>query len=71
MAATTTLTGTAGPGLAVTAQVSVGLLKVEFDCVANLVNITDENNYVRTISIAAATTITATKSGSAYTFVVS
>lgn len=71
MPATCTVTGVAGAGVAVTAQVFTGIVGVNFDTVNNVLSLTGENNFVWNISISAATTITATKSGSTYTFVVS
>lgn len=71
MSATVTATGTAGPGNTVTAEVFSDISVVDFDCVNNILSLTDVNGKVVQISITAATTITATKSGSTYTFVVS
>lgn len=71
MAATVTATGTTGAGLALTAGVFTGVTEVQFDTVNNVLSLTGENNFVTNISITAATTITATKSGSTYTFTVS
>lgn len=71
MAATATVTGVAGAGVAVTAQVFQNVTGVNFDTVNNVLSLTGPNNFVTNISITAATTITATKSGSTYTFTVS
>lgn len=71
MAATATVTGTTGAGLTLTAGVFTGITAVNFDTVNNVLSLTGENNIVINVSITAATTITATKSGSTYTFTVS
>lgn len=71
MAATCTVTGVAGAGQAVTAGVFSNITGVNFDCVNNVLSLTGPNNFVVNVSITAATTITATKSGSTYTFTVS
>lgn len=72
MAATLTITGTAGPGGVVTAQVFTDVISFEFDCVNNLLNFKQStSSQVGCINIATATTITATKSGSTYTLTVS
>lgn len=71
MAATATVTGVAGAGQAVTAGVFSNITGVNFDCVNNVLSLTGPNNIVVNVSITAATTITATKSGSTYTFTVS
>lgn len=71
MAATVTATGVVGAGVTLTAGVFTGVTQVTFDCVNNVLSLTGENNTVVNVSITAATTITATKSGSTYTFTVS
>lgn len=71
MSATVTATGTAGPGDTITAGVFSDISIVDFDCVNNILTLTDVNGKVVQISITAATTITATKSSSTYTFTVS
>lgn len=72
MAATLTITGTAGPGNTVTANVFTDVISFEFDCVNNLLHFKQSTtSQVTTINISAATTITATKSGSTYTLTVS
>lgn len=70
MSATATVTGTAGPGIAVTAAVYTGVSNVEFNCTGDILSLTVSGR-VYHISITAATTITATKSGSTYTFTIS
>lgn len=71
MPATVTATGTVGAGLTLTAGVFQNISFVEFDTVNNVLSLTNDNNVVTNVSITAATVITATKSGSTYTFVVS
>ncbi len=72
MAATLTLTGTAGPGNTVTAAVFTDVISFEIDCVNNLISFKQSTtSQVGCISIAAATVITATKSGSTYTLTIS
>ncbi len=70
MSATVTATGVVGPEKTLTAGVFTNVSNVEFDCVRNLLNLTIDD-LVTAIAITAATTITATKSGSTYTFVIS
>lgn len=71
MAATVTATGVTGAGVALTAGVFTDITGVNFDTVNNVLSLTGSNNNVVNVSITAATTITATKSGSTYTFTVS
>ena len=71
MAATVTATGVAGPGTAVTAQVFTDIAEVTFDCIDNSLVLKRDDGKVTHISISAADTITATKSGSAFTFTIS
>lgn len=70
MSATVTVTGKAGPNQTVSAAVFSGVDKVQFDCVNDIINIS-VSDYVTQIAITSATTITATKSGSTYTFTIS
>lgn len=70
MAATVTVTGTIGPGVAVTAQVFNSVTSFSIDTTNNLLTIV-VSAVTTQISIAAATTITATKSGSVYTLSIS
>jgi hypothetical protein len=70
MSATVTVTGTAGPGNTVSAAVFTGVTEFSIDCVNNLINF-DSSVGRRCVSIAAAATITATKSGSTYTLTIS
>lgn len=71
MSATATVTGSVGPNKTVTAGVFSGINAVNFDCVGNILTLIDINGLETKISITAAATITATKSGSTYTFTVS
>jgi len=71
MAATVTATGTAGPGFTVTAGVFTGIVSVSFDTVKNLLRLVGASGQIIDIDINAATTITATKSASTYTFTIS
>lgn len=71
MAATCTVTGVTGAAITVTAGVYSNISIVDFDCVKNIIAMTDANGFINRVAIAAATTITATKSGSTYTFTVS
>lgn len=71
MAATVTVTGTAGPGNAVTAGVFTGVTEFTIDADKNMIYMSLANGVVRNISVAAATTVTSTKSGSTWTLVIS
>lgn len=71
MAATVTVTGTAGPGVTVTAAVFTNVSSFSIDCASNMLSFTVAGGLVKQISIAAAATITATKSGSVYTLAIS
>lgn len=70
MAAKVTVTGTIGPGNSVTSLVFNGVSEFTFDTVNNrlIININGEFTYV---GISAATTVTCTISGGAYTLTVS
>lgn len=70
MAESITVTGKIGPGSTLTAVVYTGVSEHTIDCVANILTMVI-NGLRRAIDITAATTITATKSGSTYTLVVS
>ena len=69
MAGTLTITGTAGPGNTVSATVFTGLQYVNIDMVQNLVSF--NSNGDKCISVAAAATVTATKSCSTWTLTIS
>lgn len=71
MAATVTVTGTMGPGLTVTSQVFTEVTSFTIDAVNNLIKINAGDGRVVDISVAAAATVTATKSGSAWTLTIS
>lgn len=72
MPGTVTLTGTAGAGLAVTATQFTDLREVDIEFNKNLVTMfKNDGTVVSPISVAAATTVTATKSGNTWTLVIS
>ncbi len=71
MAATVTATGVVGPAITLTTGVFTDVRAVHFDCINNILELTMDSDYIQKIAITAATTITATKSGSTYTFTVS
>lgn len=72
MSATLTVTGTIGPDIDVTAQVFTNVISFTIDCVGNTITFYQSSTPSPTcIEISAATTITATKSGSTYTLVIS
>jgi hypothetical protein len=70
MSATVTVTGVAGPAKTVSAQVFSGVGSFTIDCVNNVISL-NISGAITDIAITAATTITATKSGSTYTLVIS
>lgn len=70
MSATATVTGKVGPNQTVTAAVFTGVSAVRFDCVNDVIQL-DQDGKITEIAITSATTITATKSGSTYTFTIS
>ena len=71
MAATVTLTGVAGPAVTVTAVVFTGVTVFSVDTVNNVITLTQGSVVVPPISINAATTVTATKSGTTWTLSIS
>lgn len=71
MSATLTVTGKTGADLTMTAQVFSNVSSFAFDCIKNLLSFTDVSGHVTDVDVNAATTITATKSGSTYTLTVS
>jgi dephospho-CoA kinase len=71
MAATVTLTGTAGAGVTVAATVFSEVSQITIDADKNMVTLVKNNQVVSPISVAAATTVTATKSGSTWTLTIS
>lgn len=71
MAATITVTGTAGPGIPVTAVTFRDITSFTIDTVKNTIHMIQGSIPLREISISAATTVTATKSGNVWTLVIS
>jgi hypothetical protein len=71
MSATVTLTGTAGAGLTVTALQFTGVEWFTIDADKNTITMYRNGAVVSPISIAAATTVTATKSGTTWTLTIS
>jgi hypothetical protein len=66
-----TVTGYAGPGITVTAQVITDVVSFGIECQNEILVITQNNGHVTRIAIEAATTITVTVSGNNYTVSVS
>lgn len=71
MAATVTVTGTAGPGNAVTARVFSDVVSFTVNTATNMLDLVNAAGYVTQISVNAATTVTSTKSGFTWTLVIS
>jgi hypothetical protein len=71
MAATVTVTGQAGAGLTVTAAVFTNVTSFTIDTDKNILSMTQGSVVIAPIAIPAATSITATKSGSVYTLTIS
>lgn len=71
MSATVTVTGTSGAGLTVTALQFTAVDWFTIDTVNNLITMFRNGVVIPPISISAATTVTATKSGTAWTLVIS
>jgi len=71
MAATVTVTGTAGAGLTVTAGVFTNVTSFTIDTDKNMLSMIQGSVNVAPISIAAAATVTATKSGTTWTLNIS
>ena len=71
MATTVTVTGTAGPGGTVTAQVFTDVLTFIVDSTTNMLQMTFSGKGPLFISVNAATTVTATKSGTTWTLTIS
>jgi hypothetical protein len=71
MSATVTVTGTAGPAITVSATVFTGVSSFFIDTDKNMITLFQGGNALPPISIAAATTVTATKSGTAWTLTIS
>jgi hypothetical protein len=71
MAATVTITGTAGAGMTVAATVFTNVTSIQIDTVKNMVNLVQGSVPLPGISVAAAATVSATKSGSDWTLTIS
>jgi len=71
MPATVTVTGTAGPGLTVSAQVFSNITSFTIDTNNNMITMVQGSIVIPPISINAATTVTATKSGTTWTLSIS
>lgn len=72
MAGTVTVTGTIGPGNTLTASAFTNVREVDIDMEKNLISIfRNDNIVVPIISIASATTVTSTKSGTTWTLTIS
>ncbi len=72
MPGTVTITGTAGAGVAVTATVFTGVSNVLIDFDRNMITmVKSDGTTISPISVAAAATVTATKSGNNWTLVIS
>jgi len=72
MPGTVTITGTAGAGLAVTATVFNDIREVLIEFSKNMITLVkNDGTVISPISVAAATTVTATKSGNNWTIVIS
>jgi hypothetical protein len=71
MAATVTVTGTAGAGLTVTSAVFTGITSFTIDAVNNLITMVQGSVVLPAISINAATTVTATKAAAVWTLTIS
>lgn len=72
MAATVTVTGKVGPAVTLTAAVFTNVTYFAIDTLSNILTLTQSDpNRTQQIAITAATTITATKSGSVYTLTIS
>jgi hypothetical protein len=72
MAGTLTVTGKTGPGVTLTAAVYTDLLFYHVDCVNNIVSFQKNGSQtVSYVTVVAAATVTATKSGSTWTLTIS
>jgi hypothetical protein len=71
MSATVTITGTAGPAITVSATVFTGVSSFLIDTDKNMITLFQGGTALPPISVAAATTVTATKSGTAWTLTIS
>ena len=74
MSATVTVTGTVGPGQTLTTGVFSGVSEFTINCETNMIYFTQpaaQGNTRKEVSINAATTVTATKSGTTWTLTIS
>jgi len=71
MPATVTVTGTAGAGLTVSALQFSNITSFTIDTVNNMITLVQGSVIIPPISINAATTVTATKSGNTWTLTIS
>lgn len=71
MALTATITGTTGPGTTVTAAVYTGVVNFHILSATNVVQLEYADGRSQFISVNAATTVTATKSGFTWTITIS
>ena len=66
-----TVTGKSGPGNTLTAAVFSGLTRLVINPDTNVVEFTDSSGYDHQVAVDDATTVTATKSGTTWTLVIS
>jgi hypothetical protein len=71
MAATVTLTGTAGAGLTVAASVFTNITEFTINTDKNMITLVQGSIVLPPISVAAAATVTATKAGNLWTLTIS
>ncbi len=71
MPATVTLTGKAGPELTLTATVFTGVTNISIDTDKSMIQLQQGGVTLSPISVAAASTVTSTKSGNTWTLVIS
>lgn len=71
MATTVTVTGVAGPAQAVTAAVFTNISTFTVFSNTNILEMTDNHGKITQVSVNAATTVTATKSGNVWTLTIS
>lgn len=72
MAATVTVTGVTGPGVALAAVVYTNVLWFRVDAVQNILTFQKDGQLnEQAVTVVAATTVTATKSGSTWTLTIS
>jgi hypothetical protein len=71
MPATVTVTGTTGPGFSLAAVAYTGITSFQVDTVNNVLNMVQGSFVLQAVNVAAAATVTATKSGSTWTLTIS